>query len=257
MNRWFRIYDEAGSDPKIQKLPLHLFKAWFNLLCLANKAGNGVLPSISDIAYHLRLSDTDAQAAVDELILAGLIDITPDKKLVPHNWEARQAPSDSSRERTKKWRAGKVAKQQERHGDGDVTVGDGHRDGLDQTRPEEDTDTEPDQTRDPREGMVVLNEILSGSVGAQADSKISVEAKRTVCLNLGLADCDEIVRRFIAWPNRQPPRTSIDAQFIACAKKIFDGMPDHMRAKLSLEEPESQRLPPVKPSSSLKQLIGD
>ena len=38
----------------------------------------------------------------------------------------------------------------------------------------------------------------------------------------------------LAWPNRQPPRKNIDAQFIASAKKIFDGMPDHMRAKLSL-----------------------
>ena len=101
MSRWFRVYDEAVNDPKVQRLQPHLFKAWFNILCLANKAGNGVLPPVSDIAFALRMSDTDAQSAVEELILVGLIDIAPNKTLSPHNWAALQAPSDNSKQRTK------------------------------------------------------------------------------------------------------------------------------------------------------------
>lgn len=254
MSRWFRIYDDVLDDPKVQRLSGDLFKTWMNLLCLASKQG-GILPPVDDIAFRLRISARDAQQRIEDLILAGLVDIRPDGKQEPHNWPSRQMPSDSSTERSRKHRDKKrnaTATLQQRECNGLEEI----REEI-EPEPEEETDSEPDQTRDAREGMGVLNEILSGSVGAQADSKISVEAKRTVCSDLGLADCEEIVRRFLAWPNRQPPRKSIDAQFIASAKKIFDGMPDHMRAKLSLEEPEPQRMPPVKASSSLKQLIRD
>lgn len=151
MSKWFRLYDEALNDPKVQRLAPHVFKAWFNLLCLANKAGNGVLPSIADIAYSLRMSDTDAQSVIEDLILAGLIDIAPDKSLSPHNWNVRQAPSDKSKDRTKKWREGKSSKAEsaakkhpvtapDRHSDGAVTASDGNGDALDQTRPDTDTD---------------------------------------------------------------------------------------------------------------------
>ena len=151
MSRWFRIYDEALNDPKVQKLAPHLFKTWFNLLCLANKAGNGVLPSISDIAYHLRISDIDAQAAVDDLIMAGLLDISADKKLTPHNWAERQAPSDKSKDRTRKWRAGKRVTVCDGHGDGVVTGGDGKSDGLDKTRIDSDNNLASSHPASPRE----------------------------------------------------------------------------------------------------------
>jgi hypothetical protein len=161
MSFWFRIYDEALNDPKIQRLAPHLFKAWFNLLCLANKAGDGRLPAMGDIAYALRLSDTDAQCIVDELILSGLLDIAPDKSISPHNWKSRQAPSDKSKARTKRWRDGKKSAvtvcdgNGDRHGDGAVTVcdgngdrhgddvvtgGDSHGDGLDKNRQDSDSD---------------------------------------------------------------------------------------------------------------------
>ena len=31
MTRWFRAYDDALNDPKVQRLPGELFKAWFKL----------------------------------------------------------------------------------------------------------------------------------------------------------------------------------------------------------------------------------
>lgn len=91
---WFRFYAEALDDPKVQRLPPHLFKTWVNLLCLASQT-DGKLPSIDDIAFKLRISANDAMSHVDELILAGLIDIDPDGIRKPHNWQARQFASDS------------------------------------------------------------------------------------------------------------------------------------------------------------------
>lgn len=100
---WFRFYHEALDDPKVQRLTPTLFKAWVNLLCLAARKG-GKLPSVDDIAFSLRVSVNDAQQQVDELILAGLLDIGPKGDVTPHNWQGRQYKSDSSAERTRKYR---------------------------------------------------------------------------------------------------------------------------------------------------------
>jgi hypothetical protein len=52
--QWFRFYNEALDDPKIQKLDGETFKAWINLLCIC--ARNDVLPhAVSDIAFALLL----------------------------------------------------------------------------------------------------------------------------------------------------------------------------------------------------------
>lgn len=109
-NTWFRAYSEALDDPKVQRLHPTLFKAWFNLLCLACQH-NGVLPSNDDIAFRLRVSAQDAQGYIDELILAGLIDIRPDGTRTPHNWETRQFVSDTSTERVRKHRKRKQKAQ--------------------------------------------------------------------------------------------------------------------------------------------------
>jgi hypothetical protein len=102
-HQWFRFYIEVLDDPKVQKLPPHLFKAWVNVLCIAG-SNDGVLPGIDDIAFRLRSSVHDAQTQIDELIGLGLIDIRRDKKLEPHNWMKRQFVSDSSTERVRKFR---------------------------------------------------------------------------------------------------------------------------------------------------------
>ena len=128
--RWFRFYAESINDPKVQKLPPHLFKTWVNMLCLACSNG-GKLPSVSDMAFQLRISDGDAQNQVDELIGLGLIDIIrADRAMEPHNWKARQYQSDTSKERTRKYRKSKAENAC------DVTVT------AAVTPPDTDTDTE-------------------------------------------------------------------------------------------------------------------
>ena len=103
MSRWFRYYDEALDDPKVQTLPDRLFKAWVNLMCVASKNG-GVIPSIADAAFRLRLTETKAGEVVGELAAAGLLDPVEDGYFRPHNWNVRQFISDVSTDRVRAFR---------------------------------------------------------------------------------------------------------------------------------------------------------
>jgi hypothetical protein len=108
--RWLRLYTEIIEDPKVQRLSPELFKAWINLLALAGQS-DGVLPSIDDIAFKLRMSVHDAQSHIDGLILAGLLDVDQGQNITPHNWDSRQYISDSSTDRVRKFRSKKEPKK--------------------------------------------------------------------------------------------------------------------------------------------------
>jgi hypothetical protein len=111
---WLRLYDEVVDDPKVQKLQSALFKSWVNCLCIAKKHG-GQLPPVEDVAYRLHVSIKHAEEIIQQLMKAELFE-EKDGIIVPHNWDRRQFESDTSRERTRKWRA-------KRHGDVTVTAG--------------------------------------------------------------------------------------------------------------------------------------
>jgi hypothetical protein len=100
---WFRFYNDALNDPKVQCLSGDLFKTWVNLLCLASKQ-SGILPTISEIAYCLRLSPEATQAVVTNLGHTGLLDRDEDGRWHPHNWKNRQSKSDNSTPRVQKHR---------------------------------------------------------------------------------------------------------------------------------------------------------
>lgn len=94
MSRWWRAYDEAVDDPKLQQLPAELFRAWFNICCITSQNG-GTLPDISAIAFKLRCKPAKAEQIINSLIAARLIDVTADGN-APHNWKARQFKSDNA-----------------------------------------------------------------------------------------------------------------------------------------------------------------
>ena len=102
MAQWWRAYNEALDDPKLQKLPAELFRAWFNLVCLAAR-NNGVLPALDDIAFALRTTPQKADKILVSLIDAKLFDTTDDG-VKPHNWSSRQYESDVSTDRVKRFR---------------------------------------------------------------------------------------------------------------------------------------------------------
>lgn len=92
MTRWLRLYADTLDNPKVQRLPPAVFKAWVNLLCLAAK-NDGRLPGIADIAFALRMPDGEADVLVQSLIAARLLDDEPEG-LMPHDWRERQFVSD-------------------------------------------------------------------------------------------------------------------------------------------------------------------
>ncbi|HVY97878.1 MAG TPA: hypothetical protein VHA35_00150 [Dongiaceae bacterium] len=103
MARWFRLYDAVLDDPKVQRLPDRMFKAWINLLCLASRHG-GALPPAEDVAFALRTTEEQAILIVGALSANGLLD-RHDEGLRIHGWETRQYQSDGSAARMRRHRA--------------------------------------------------------------------------------------------------------------------------------------------------------
>jgi hypothetical protein len=99
MSRWFRSYDDALDDPKVQRLPGELFKAWFNLMCVSSK-NDGKPFSIEEIEFRLRLTPAKAKSVADKFVETGLLDPVGGR-YISHNWDRRQYKSDVSNERVK------------------------------------------------------------------------------------------------------------------------------------------------------------
>lgn len=102
MSRWFRTYDDALDDPKVQSLPGDLFKAWYNLLCVTSK-NDGKPFTPEEVAFRLRVKLPKARTIIAELLQRELLDAKGDR-YVSHNWDARQFKSDVSNERVKRHR---------------------------------------------------------------------------------------------------------------------------------------------------------
>lgn len=109
MSRWFRMYSDVLDDPKVQRLPPDLFKAWVNLLCLASR-NDGALPSLDDIAFALRMSQDVTRDIVRDLSQRGLLDGS--EELSPHNWSERQFRSDRDETAAERKRAQRKREKQ-------------------------------------------------------------------------------------------------------------------------------------------------
>jgi len=233
---WFRFYAEALSDPKVQRLPGDLFKTWMNLLCLATQNG-GVLPSMDDIEFHLRMSPRHAQQHVDELILAGLIDIMPDGSRQPHNWHVRQYSSDTSTERVRKHRE-KRACNVSRNGDRNVagSVAATANETPPDTEAESETETAPlpppidDDEPEPKAGSGQARKIdLGGLVLGAALDRVTPETLRTAARELAIADASPLLPAFERWPKSQSARDR-NALFLATAPTLFERAKPAIRA---------------------------
>lgn len=134
---WLRLYRSSLHNPKIVTLSDRQHRAWHN--CLLISDNNGVLPSPRDIATHMRMTMTEAEQLICELVEAGLIDPVmagSRHSYVLHDWTDHQHPSDHSSSRMKNLRA--------RRRDGVVTARDRHGDGSVLKSDVTDTDTDTD-----------------------------------------------------------------------------------------------------------------
>ena len=110
---WFRMHRSILQSRKIMQLSPERFRAWVLCMCMV-EGDDGRLPSIEDIAFGLRASAETAEAILNDLIEARLIDIQPDSTLTIHKWSDYQyRKSDhNSVDRVRKHRIKKAASKQ-------------------------------------------------------------------------------------------------------------------------------------------------
>lgn len=154
MALWFRFYQSALEDPRIQRLPGDLFKSWVNLLCLTSK-NNGILPSTDDIAFALRITVDDAILITDNLLKIGLLEFSGDH-LVPTDWHDRQFLDKTNAQRQRNFRHRQKGRNALHNGssnalhNGPVTS--------------QDTDTDTDTDNHPIQGRMLINSKSKGDV---------------------------------------------------------------------------------------------
>ena len=139
---WLRLYTETIDDEKLGLLAFEDRWHFIALLCLK---GKGILDSEPDTemlwrkaALKMGLTVAELEKVVSRLARMKLIDC---KTLQPLAWNDRQAPSDSSTERTRKYREKKRAINGKHGGDDAETSQERPSDGL-----EEDTDTDKEDS---------------------------------------------------------------------------------------------------------------
>ena len=140
MSRWFRLYSDVLDDPKVQRLPPELFKAWVNLLCLASR-NEGTLPPLEDIAFALRMSHDVTVTVTAELVTRGLLDDCDG--LSPHNWAERQFKSDTPESAAERKRAQRKREKEQQKTENVTTC---HSDSHADVTPPEQNRTEQNRT---------------------------------------------------------------------------------------------------------------
>ena len=128
-NPWFRLYSEFADDPKVQIMPETMQRRLLMLFCHRCKCGDVTVTfRDAEMAFHWRITTQEMAETKALFITQGFID----EEWNVLNWDERQYKSDTSKERTKRWRA-KLVTSHKRHGDGVVTV------------PDSDTDSDTEQ----------------------------------------------------------------------------------------------------------------
>ena len=128
-NAWFRLYAEFEDDPKVRCLPEQMQIRLVWLFCERCK---GVTISERHRTFQWRCSDVELADTKREFMTAGFID--EEWNLL--NWDKRQFLSDSSTDRTRRYRE-RHRTSQERHSDSAQSHGN-----KNVTAPDTDTDTE-------------------------------------------------------------------------------------------------------------------
>jgi hypothetical protein len=244
-NPWIRLYRESLHDPKIVTLSDRQHRAWHNCLLITDDAGR--LPPMRDIAVHMRVTVTEAEQLVCELVDAELIDVDMLKGgrvFTMHGWSARQYVSDSSTGRVKKFRQRKRDETaMKRFSNDEVTPPDT------ETDPESDVNHYPSSLDAERKSEVSKSEASAVVVEA--------EARRAVCRKLGIGNADPLVALFVDWAGSRVdengrPVINPSGKFIRWAKAAFNRAPDDVRAAcLPLEVVAAEPLPAVKVSPQL------
>lgn len=102
VSRWFRSYVDKHRNPKVVNLSDRDFRFWDRLLCVAAE-NDGTIPPLMDLKRLLNARLDYVKGGLERLLKAGLI-TSSSGGYEPHNWTKRQYKSDTSTERSQKFR---------------------------------------------------------------------------------------------------------------------------------------------------------
>lgn len=92
---WLRLYVDVPNNRKVQILPDAAFKFWINLLCVTKEEDkDGIIPSVKDIAFKLRLQEKKVEKTLELLRSENLLDTLPEGDRL-HDWDKLQPLNDS------------------------------------------------------------------------------------------------------------------------------------------------------------------
>jgi len=133
---WLRLYSEFAHDPKVQMMPEAMQRRLIMLMCEHCDGDGSVTSQERHRMFQWRISDEELAKTKSLFIESGFMD--ENWNLL--NWSKRQFVSDSSKDRTRRWRE-RIRTPQKTPSDVTVTASDGVGDGIDT-----DTDTDTDKT---------------------------------------------------------------------------------------------------------------
>ena len=147
---WIKAYYEILDDPKMGRLPDHIWRRAIEFFLLAGEAGDGgYLPSVSDMAWRLRTTDDDILECLGVLQTADIVSETDNGWIVTHFAERQDASSNADRQ----------ARYRERKQKRDYYSNEPSNDGV--TKRNTDKDKEEDKDKDKKKIPLPRPEIFS------------------------------------------------------------------------------------------------
>lgn len=91
MAKWIKLHIDILTDPKMGRMSDKLFRRTIELFLIAGREdADGVLPSVQDIAWHLRTSEKETQTILDDLTKVGIIERDPEGSYLISHFVERQ-----------------------------------------------------------------------------------------------------------------------------------------------------------------------
>lgn len=96
---WIKLYHEVLDDPKMGRLPDHIWRRAIEFFLIAGETGKGgYLPPVEDLSWRLRASDDDVLSTLEILKSVNIVQLTSDGWLITHFAQRQDAASNARRQ---------------------------------------------------------------------------------------------------------------------------------------------------------------
>lgn len=91
MAKWIKLHTDILTDPKMGRMSDKLFRRTIELFLIAGREDDdGVLPSVQDIAWHLRTSEKETLSILEDLTKIGIVERGSDGSYLISHFVERQ-----------------------------------------------------------------------------------------------------------------------------------------------------------------------